>query len=309
VPLIHANGVELHYHVQGKGVPIVFVHPPCMGSRVFTYVRNDLARDHKTLLFDFRGHGRSGSSGAKLTIPLLAEDIVGLLEALDIAKAYLCAYSLGSFAALEALLTYPERFLGGILLGGTSEATDWPTRARLKAGLWAGAAKARSLISFPLNWKHADNNEAFYRLRGETRAGDLEKWRDYIAACLGYSATSRLKEIRHPMLLLCGEKDTEFKGYMKVLQEGLENDSSAYVSGIKGALPVFGAATAGELIRSWIGGIGQRPEARRNSVPERTADAGGSPFGDEMVRPAGFEAYIRTGEAGGAGEENPNQLQ
>jgi pimeloyl-ACP methyl ester carboxylesterase len=57
VPLIHANGIELHYHLQGKGTPIVFLHPPCIASRVFTYLRNDLSQDHKTLLFDFRGMG------------------------------------------------------------------------------------------------------------------------------------------------------------------------------------------------------------------------------------------------------------
>jgi len=302
VPLIHANGVELHFHMQGKGVPIVFVHPPCMGSRVFTYVRNDLARDHRTVTFDFRGHGRSGSSQAKLTIPLLAEDIVRLLDALDIPKAYLCAYSLGSFAALQALLTYPDRFLGGVLLGGTSEATDWQTRSRLKAGLWAGSAKARGLISFTLNWKHADNAEAYYRLRSETQAGDLAKWREYIAACLGFSATSRLKEIRQPMLLLCGEKDTEFRGYMRVLQEGLENDSSAFVTGVKGALPVFAADTAGELIRGWIGDHGRSRggETREETATERVAG--------ELGNADWLPGYASLAEEPTSGRENPDGL-
>ncbi|RED57151.1 alpha/beta fold hydrolase [Cohnella lupini] len=252
MPLIHANGVELHYHLQGKGTPIVFLHPPCIGSRVFTYLRNDLAEDHKTLLFDFRGHGRSGGSRSPITIPLLAEDLRQLLDRLNISQAYLCGYSLGTMVALDALLTYPDRFLGGILLGGVSEVTGWKTRAKLKAGLWAGKMKARDLISIPLAWAHADNRETFYRIRGETMAGDIVKWREYMASGLKQSFNARLGEIRQPMMLLCGQKDKEFKGYMKTLQKGLTNYSAAYIPGLKHTIPIYGAEPIGELVRGWV---------------------------------------------------------
>jgi pimeloyl-ACP methyl ester carboxylesterase len=252
VPLIHVNGIEIHYHMQGKGTPIVFLHPPCIGSRVFTYIRNDLSEDHKTVLFDFRGHGRSGSSHAPITIPLLAEDVRQLMDRLDISKAYLCSYSMSSVVALQALLSYPDRFLGGICIGGTAEITGWKTRAKLKAGIWAGKLRARDLISVPLAWVHADNRETFYRIRGETRSGDIENWRQYMESGLSYSAVSRLKNIHQPMLLMCGQKDNEFKGYMKVLQNGLTNFSSAYIPGLKHTLPIYGAEPIGELVRGWL---------------------------------------------------------
>ncbi|MCD9023964.1 alpha/beta fold hydrolase [Cohnella silvisoli] len=278
MPLIHANGVEIHYHLQGKGTPIVFLHPPCIASRVFTYIRNDLSQDHKTLLFDFRGHGRSGSSEAPITIPLLAEDVRRLLDALNISKAYLCTYSLGSMVGLHALLTYPDRFFGGIFLGGLAEASGWKTRAKLKAGIWASKLKARELISLPSLWVHADNHETFYRLRGETRAGDIAKWREYMTSGLSYSAVGRLKDVRQPVLLLCGEKDTEFKGYMDVMQKGLPNDSSAYIPGVKHTLPIYGAGSIGELIRGWVGAERQHEDS--------DADSSYSIRSDEMT-PAG----------------------
>ncbi len=252
MPLIHSNGVELHYHLQGKGTPIVFLHPPCLGSRVFTYLRNDLAEDHKTLLFDFRGHGRSGGSKSPITIPLLAEDVRQLMDRLNISKAYLCGYSLGTMVALQALLTYPDRFLGGIMLGGVPKVTGWKTRFKLKAGVMAGRLKARDLISISLAWVHADNRETFYRIRGETMAGDIAKWREYMDSGLNQSFTGRLKEIRQPMMLLCGQRDLEYKEYLKVLQKGLTNYSSAYIPGLKHTLPIFGAEPIGELIRNWV---------------------------------------------------------
>jgi pimeloyl-ACP methyl ester carboxylesterase len=252
MPLIQANGVEIHYHLQGKGIPIVFLHPPCIASRVFTYIQNDLSQDHKTLLFDFRGHGRSGSNRSPITIPLLAEDVRQLLDMLNISKAYICAYSLGTMVALQALLTYPDRFMGGILLGGVAEVNGWKTRAKLKAGILAGKLKARDLISLPITWVNANNRETFNRLRGETRAGDVGKWREFMISGLNYSVTSRLKDIHQPVLLVCGERDKEFKGYMKALQRGLPNDSSAYIPGVKHTLPIYGAGSVGELIRGWV---------------------------------------------------------
>jgi pimeloyl-ACP methyl ester carboxylesterase len=260
VPLIQANGVEIHYHLQGKGIPIVFLHPPCIASRVFTYIRNDLSQDHKTLLFDFRGHGRSGSTQSPITIPLLAEDVRQLLDKLNISKAYLCAYSLGTMVGLQALLTYPDRFMGGILLGGVAEISGWKTRAKLKAGIWAGKLKARDLISIPITWVNANNRETFKRLRGETKTGDVGKWREFMISGLNYSVTSRLKDIRQPVLLLCGERDTEFKGYMEALQRGLPNESSAYIPGVKHTLPIYGAGSVGELIRGWL--IAQREQEK-----------------------------------------------
>jgi pimeloyl-ACP methyl ester carboxylesterase len=252
MPLIHANGVDIHYHLQGKGTPIVFLHPPCIASRVFTYIRNDLSQDHKTLLFDFRGHGRSASSRSPITIPLLAEDVHQMLDVLNISKAYLCSYSVGGMVALQAMLSYPDRILGSILLGGVAEVNGWKTRAKIKAGLWAGKLRARELISLPLAWVHADNHETFRRIRGETKAGNVGNWLEYFNSALNYSAISRLKDIKQPVLLLSGERDTEFKGYMQVLQKGLPNNSSAIIPNIKHTLPIYGADMISEIIRGWV---------------------------------------------------------
>lgn len=275
MPLIHANGVELHYHLQGKGTPIIFVHPPCIGSRVFTYVRNDLSQDHRTLLFDFRGHGRSASSRTPITIPLLAEDIRQLMDVLDISSAYLCGYSLGSMVVLQALLTYPQRFRGGILLGGLAEVNSLKTRAKINAFLVAGRIRARRLMSFPIAWANADNHEAYHRLRGETRSGDTAKWMEYMRSGLHYSIKDRLHEIHQPVLLITGDRDREYKAYMRELQKGLPNDSSAFIPGVRHILPTFGAGPVTELIRGWVDAQEGRSSEAAEALLERDE---GDPF-------------------------------
>ncbi|MBW5447294.1 alpha/beta fold hydrolase [Cohnella sp. CFH 77786] len=268
MPRIRANGIEMHYHVQGKGLPIVFLHPPCIGSRIFTYLSNDLSQDHKSLLFDMRGHGQSGTSGERLTIPLIAQDTCRLMDALDIPSAYLCAYSVATMAALEALHAHPERFRGAILMGGAAQVTGWKTRAKLRLGRIAGRWRLKELLSLPILWSNSDRIETFRRLRKETTAGDVAKWAEYLEGARQYSAVGYLAEIRQPVLLLCGEKDREFKTYMKILQKGLPLASIAYVPGVKHTLPTHAAHEVAPIIREWIKALeGEGPTEVKQGLP------------------------------------------
>jgi Predicted hydrolases or acyltransferases (alpha/beta hydrolase superfamily) len=261
VPLLHMNGVETHYHLQGRGRTVVFLHPPCMGSRVFTYMRNDLARDHRVLTFDFRGHGRSASSGEELTIPVLAEDIRLLMDELDLHQAYLVSYSLASMVALEAMLVYPDRIRGAALLSGMAEVSDRRSRLEAMAKKIAAAFMAKELIALTGSWKHADNAEAFYRLRTETKAGDPEKWKEYLAACLDYRATDRLSRIEKPALLLFGENDRKYAPYARQFRQVLRRASTAWIPGADDRLPIHSADASSQLIRGWIAAIEERPRA------------------------------------------------
>jgi pimeloyl-ACP methyl ester carboxylesterase len=239
-----------------------------MGSRVFTYLRNDLAQDHRTLLFDMRGHGRSDSSAQPLSIPLLAEDLCRTMDALDIPSAYLCSYALGSLPALEAMLAHPDRIRGAALLSGVAQAGGARIRLMAKAGMAAASLRAQELISLTDSWRHADSPETFRNLRAEGAAGDPEKWREYLSACLQYSAADRLRHVKQPVLLLYGEKDRVFLPSAKDLQQGLPNVSAAWIPGVRHTLPVHSAGTVGKLIRGWIEALDEgRDEPKRRYEP------------------------------------------
>ena len=286
MPLLHVSGIRLHYHVQGEGTPVVFLHPPCMGSRVFTYLRNDLARDHRTLMLDLRGHGRSDSSAHPITIPMLAEDLCRTMDALDIPSAFLCSYALGSLPALEAMLAHPDRFRGAALLSGVAQAGGPRIRLMAKAGMAAASLRAQELISFTDSWRHADSPETFRNLRAEGAAGDPVKWREYLSACLQYSASDRLRHIKLPVLLLYGEKDRVFLPAARDLQQGLTNVSAAWIPGVRHTLPIHSAATVGKLIRGWIEALDEkRGEPKRRNDPGRTELAG------EAVRDADSQPH------------------
>jgi len=122
-----AGGVRLRYTDQGAGEPIVLVHGFSNRLELWTTVGivQDLARDHRVITFDLRGHGRSDKPhaparyGREMTL-----DIVRLLDHLGIARAHIVGYSLGGHLTSQLLTLHPERFLSATLLAGAGR-FDW----------------------------------------------------------------------------------------------------------------------------------------------------------------------------------------
>lgn len=121
MPTAYINGTDLYYEKRGDGFPIIFIHPPLLTSANFRYQQVQLAGQFTVITFDIRGHGRSGASEALVTYDLIVEDMLRLLDHLSIPEAYVCGYSTGGSIALEAMLTHPDRFTGGILVSAMSE--------------------------------------------------------------------------------------------------------------------------------------------------------------------------------------------
>jgi len=252
MPKLDVNGTTLHYHVQGEGVPIVFIHPPTLTSENFNYQRETLSDEFRIITFDIRGHGHSAASNAPLTYPLIVEDMTRLLDALDIKESFVCGYSTGGSIALEALLTYPDRYLGGILLSGMPEISDRWNRARLRAAIAATYLPSGRLISSAISWGNADMGMTFRNLYESAVQGNAAQFRSYYAYSLDYTCTSRLHRIKQPVLLMYGLKDKSFHRYAGILKERLPSQQTYMLRDVAHQLPTKAPRRVNQLIRRWM---------------------------------------------------------
>lgn len=106
MPTETVNGTQLYYEVSGDGTPIVFLHGVMMGSRFFVEQQGPLAEDHRPVVLDFRGHGRSAKSETGHTLPTYAADLEAFLESRSFEQIVLVGWSMGSLVAWE----YIDRF-------------------------------------------------------------------------------------------------------------------------------------------------------------------------------------------------------
>lgn len=252
MPKINVNGAILHYDTYGKGIPILFIHPPVLTSKGFSYQVRDLSPHFQVITFDIRGHGHSASSSLPITYALIADDMTAIMDQLGIKKAYFCGYSMGGSIVLETLLRYPNRAIGGIVLGGISEILDKNLRSRILLGAAIAGAGGVRLLARAVSSTNSDTKELFQEQFKEAKRGTARNIREYYSYGLEYNCTSRLREINHPVLLLYGAKDQRFFQYAQLLHECLPNNELKFISEVKHHLPTKAAIEMNDLVKQFI---------------------------------------------------------
>lgn len=267
MPMADINGAKIHYHIKGEGIPILFIHPPVLTSASFQYQSAQLFDAYKVILFDIRGHGMSEASQAPLTYSLIAEDIKQLLDFLGEKRAYVCGYSTGASIALEFMINYPQRCLGGILISGMSEMSDWLNRSRINLAMAACTFRAKRVLARSIASGNADNPVMEANLFRTAVHGSIRSWREYYRQSLTYSCTSLLRTVSHPVLLIYGKKNWFFYRYEKILHVHLQKPQTFWLDDYSHQLPTKAALQVNEMIRGWIGAR-QTEETDRFQPPE-----------------------------------------
>jgi pimeloyl-ACP methyl ester carboxylesterase len=70
---------------------------------------SELSSNHTVIIFDSRGVGNTTTGNRPFSIQQFANDTAGLLDALQIQKADVLGYSLGSFIAQQLAVTHPDK--------------------------------------------------------------------------------------------------------------------------------------------------------------------------------------------------------
>ena len=120
------GGVQLHVVEAGDpgGRPILFIHG---GSQSWlTWSRqldSELARDHRLIAMDLRGHGLSDKPrDAYGDSRLWADDVAAIIDTLNLDRPVLSGWSYGPLVILDYLRHYGEDRIGGIhFVGGITK--------------------------------------------------------------------------------------------------------------------------------------------------------------------------------------------
>lgn len=95
----------------GEGVPLVLLHGFPLDRTVWDDQMETLAGT-RVIRVDLRGAGESEPSDGPALMELLAGDVAGLLDALDVPSAALAGHSIGGYVALAFFRMYAERVAG-----------------------------------------------------------------------------------------------------------------------------------------------------------------------------------------------------
>jgi pimeloyl-ACP methyl ester carboxylesterase len=149
-----ADGVKIHYLVQGQGTPIVLIHGfsgTAEGNWFLNGVAAALAKNHRVIAIDCRGHGQSDKPhDAALYGDRIWKDVIELMDHLRIKRAHVHGYSMGGMIVARLLAHHPERFITASFGGSGVRETDpaWIAKApKDKAGADPKEAEARKKLA------------------------------------------------------------------------------------------------------------------------------------------------------------------
>ncbi len=107
------NGITLHIERLGEsGSPVVMLHGLFVGSMASWYftAAPALAKKHRVLLYDLRGHGKSERARVGYDPQTMTSDLEAVVDAFDNASnVTLVGHSYGAVIALHYALRHPER--------------------------------------------------------------------------------------------------------------------------------------------------------------------------------------------------------
>lgn len=117
--------LELYHERLGEGPPLVLLHG-AMGTieSCFAGLIPLLTSTFEVIPVELQAHGRSPDADRPLTFDGMARDVAALLDRLELPKASILGYSIGSMVALHLALQRPELVERLVLTGGTAYRTD-----------------------------------------------------------------------------------------------------------------------------------------------------------------------------------------
>ncbi len=210
-----ANGIRLQYIESGGGYPVICLHGNGLNRELWRHLMPELSKKYRTIVYELRGMGKSetpGKPGLTITNEDHAQDLEGLMDALNIKEAAIVAHAFGAFISMRFAIDHPERVRAMVVVG---------TSAKIGGKTLEGIPEWIEIIEKEGEGPLLDRTmerwfvESFRREHPEV----IKLYRDMVAAnppmgyaanfrgILHYNIMSELHKIKCPTLVVSGAED------------------------------------------------------------------------------------------------------
>jgi pimeloyl-ACP methyl ester carboxylesterase len=226
MPVVHANGIDIYYEVQGEGEPLVLIPYLAADQACYAFQVADYASEFTCFTVDLRGAGLSGKPEGDYSTQLLADDVAAFMQAAGLESAHIAGLSLGAAAGMHLAARHSAK-VRSLSLHSAWDATDPFLRSVVES--WRIMARGLDSVTdmviggiFPWCFTpelYAARAEYIDSLADFVRSRPMPSVDAFLrqsAAVLGHDARAELASIQAPTLVTFGEHDrctsTRFAG-------------------------------------------------------------------------------------------------
>ncbi|KAJ5988744.1 hypothetical protein N7481_003954 [Penicillium waksmanii] len=213
MPFVQANSHRLNYadsHPDGapaNGHTIIFIHGLGSSQNYYYPVIPHLTEKHRCITVDTYGAARSPYTNDSVSIPGIADEVIGVLDALRVPKAIVVGHSMGGLVVTELGSRHTDRVQGVVAIGPThpSELLVKVMNKRSETVLEAGMEPMANTIPFAaVGSRSTALQKAFIR---ELLSGQDPKGYAALCRAIASAKASDYAAIQSPFLLIAGEED------------------------------------------------------------------------------------------------------
>lgn len=207
--LVTANGTTLRYDLTGPedGPPVLFSNSLGTALEMWDRQTPALADKYRLVRYDTRGHGASPVCAGKATIFDLADDALGLLDALKIDAAHFVGLSMGGMTGQVLASKHPAR-VRSLTLMATAAHMPPPEAWRTRAQAVRQGGMATIVDAVMQRWftPHAPEDR-IADVKARFLAGPAEGYALCCEALAEMDLRPLLPAVTAPTLILAGEDD------------------------------------------------------------------------------------------------------
>jgi 3-oxoadipate enol-lactonase len=213
MPTARVNGIDVRYTVTGSGPWMTFSHAHACRLEMWDEEVKRMSKWFTVLAYDTRGHGRTSAPAMPYTLDMIADDIKGLLDHLQVERTHWVGLAMGGVFGLAAALKYPGIFETLVLADTSSELSAADVAAfEERVAKVAERGMAQMVDANLERWFKASFRAASPKLMARVaswiRATPPEGYIGCSAAIATIDATRRLHEITVPCMVIVGADDS-----------------------------------------------------------------------------------------------------
>jgi 3-oxoadipate enol-lactonase len=208
------NGIETYYEIHGKqGAPwLAFSHSLACNTRMWDAQIEAFKDRFRILAYDTRGHGKSSAPAGPYTLEAMADDLRALASHLDIQRLHFVGLSMGGMIGQTFAIKYPGIFSTLTLADTTSRypaeaAPLWQDRIRTAESKGMQPLVQPTLERWFTEPFRKNNPDVVRNIATAISTTPVAGYAGCCAAIPKINVTARLKEIKCPVLVICGEQD------------------------------------------------------------------------------------------------------
>lgn len=264
MPIVHTNGINLHYEMQGSGEPLLLIMGITATGSVWEKHVAYWQQTFTCITADNRGVGLSDQPEGPYSTAQMADDYAGLLDALGLPKVRVVGCSMGSTIAQQLAIRHPEKVVSMVLM------CPWANCDNMAKAIFqhmVDCKKAMAPDAFSLfiqvliyskaTWDNeamaADMAAARSLAATEEQVQSLQGLQGQAAACMEHDVLHLLPQVKQPVLVIGGREDIFTPVWMASAVAGAIPNSELHLYDVAGhAFHWEQMADFNERINNWL---------------------------------------------------------